>query len=99
MSGMLTCYRGGVNTWECDEMGHMNVRFYVTKAEEGLGVFASALGLTPDCHKANSLVSRLATFASHLAALRFRRLNRLYFLAAHRTNTRFRYPSTRLHSE
>ena len=29
-------WRGGVNTWECDEMGHLNVRFYVARAMEGL---------------------------------------------------------------
>ena len=45
-------WRGGVNTWECDEMGHMNVRFYVTRAMEGLVGLAAALGMpkafTPD---------------------------------------------------
>lgn len=39
-------WSGGVNTWECDEMGHMNVRFYVAKTMEGLGVLASMLGMT-----------------------------------------------------
>jgi acyl-CoA thioester hydrolase len=38
-------WRGGVNTWECDEMGHMNVRFYVARATEGLVGLAAALGL------------------------------------------------------
>ena len=38
-------WRGGVNTWECDEMGHMNVRFYVVKAVEGLVSLAALLGL------------------------------------------------------
>jgi acyl-CoA thioester hydrolase len=38
-------WRGGVNTWECDEMGHMNVRFYVTRAMEGLATLAALLGL------------------------------------------------------
>jgi len=38
-------WRGGVNTWECDEMGHMNVRFYVARAAEGLVGMAAALGL------------------------------------------------------
>lgn len=38
-------WRGGVNTWECDEMGHMNVRFYVTRAMEGLAGLAALLGL------------------------------------------------------
>ncbi|MES2035862.1 MAG: thioesterase family protein [Pseudomonadota bacterium] len=38
-------WRGGVNTWECDEMGHMNVRFYVARAMEGLVGLAATLGL------------------------------------------------------
>ena len=38
-------WRGGVNTWECDEMGHLNVRFYVTRAMEGLAGLAGLLGL------------------------------------------------------
>jgi len=44
MSG-AEIWRGGVNTWECDEMGHMNVRFYVAKAMEGLVELAAALGM------------------------------------------------------
>jgi acyl-CoA thioester hydrolase len=42
----LEVWRGGVNTWECDEMGHLNVRFYVTRALEGLVGLAAALGLS-----------------------------------------------------
>jgi acyl-CoA thioester hydrolase len=38
-------WRGCVNTWECDDMGHMNVRFYVAKAMEGLVGLAAALGM------------------------------------------------------
>jgi acyl-CoA thioester hydrolase len=38
-------WRGGVNTWECDENGHLNVRFYVVKAMEGLAGLAAALGM------------------------------------------------------
>jgi acyl-CoA thioester hydrolase len=37
--------RGSVNTWECDQMGHLNVRFYVSRAMEGLTGLAAALGL------------------------------------------------------
>jgi acyl-CoA thioester hydrolase len=40
-------WRGGVNTWECDEMGHMNVRFYVARCMEGLIGLAAELGM-PD---------------------------------------------------
>ena len=39
-------WRGGVNTWDCDEMGHMNVRHYVVRAMEGLIGMAAELGLT-----------------------------------------------------
>lgn len=38
-------WRGGVNTWDCDEMGHMNVRHYVVRAQEGLVGMAAELGL------------------------------------------------------
>ena len=41
----LEVWRGGVNTWECDDMGHMNVRFYVARAVEGLVGLAAAMGL------------------------------------------------------
>ncbi len=43
---MIEVYRGSVNTWECDEMGHMNVRFYVARMMEGLADFAHQAGLT-----------------------------------------------------
>ena len=38
---MITVWRGSVNQWDCDEMGHMNVRVYVEKAIEVLGVLAA----------------------------------------------------------
>ncbi|WP_066681241.1 thioesterase family protein [Caulobacter sp. CCH9-E1] len=38
-------WRGGVNTWDCDEMGHMNVRHYVARAQEGLIGLAAELGM------------------------------------------------------
>lgn len=38
-------WRGGVNTWDCDEMGHMNVRHYVVRAMEGLIGMAAELGM------------------------------------------------------
>jgi acyl-CoA thioester hydrolase len=36
-----------VNTWECDEMGHMNVRFYLGKAHQGLIQLGAMVGLGP----------------------------------------------------
>ncbi len=49
----LEVWRGGVNTWECDEMGHLNVRFYVSRAMEGLVTLAAAMGL-PDAFRENA---------------------------------------------
>ncbi|MEM6666678.1 MAG: thioesterase family protein [Pseudomonadota bacterium] len=42
---MIPLWKGSANTWDCDEMGHMNVRVYVEKAMEGLGAFARAIDL------------------------------------------------------
>jgi acyl-CoA thioester hydrolase len=39
-------WRGGVDSWECDSMGHLNVRFYVARATEGMTGLAAALGMT-----------------------------------------------------
>jgi acyl-CoA thioester hydrolase len=41
----IEVWRGGVNPWECDEMGHMNVRFYARIASEGLAGFAPHLAV------------------------------------------------------
>ena len=43
---MIPLWSGIANTWDCDEMGHMNVRVYVEKAMEGLGNFAGAIGIS-----------------------------------------------------
>lgn len=42
---MIEVYRGSANAWECDEMGHMNVRFYVNRMMEGLAEFAHVIGI------------------------------------------------------
>lgn len=61
-------WRGGVNTWECDEMGHMNVRFYVTRAMEGLVGLAAALGM-PQAFAPNA-VATLLLREQHIRFLR-----------------------------
>jgi acyl-CoA thioester hydrolase len=38
-------WRGGVTPWQCDEMGHMNVRFYLSIATEALVGLAALLGM------------------------------------------------------
>lgn len=44
---MIETYRSSVQTWECDQMGHLNVQFYVEKSVEGLDAIAQAIGLGP----------------------------------------------------
>lgn len=61
-------WRGGINTWECDEMGHMNVRFYVTRAMEGLVGLAAALGM-PKAYTPNAGAS-LVLREQHIRFLR-----------------------------
>jgi acyl-CoA thioester hydrolase len=38
-------WRGGVASWECDQMGHLNVGFYVAKSMEALAGVAGELGM------------------------------------------------------
>ncbi|MDZ7825911.1 MAG: thioesterase family protein [Gammaproteobacteria bacterium] len=40
-------FLGSVATWECDENDHLNVRFFVAKATQGLASFAAAIGIPP----------------------------------------------------
>jgi len=53
MQPLLT-YKGTVYPWHCDEMGHMNVMWYVGKFDEGTRHFFHALGLTPQFLRANN---------------------------------------------
>ena len=43
---MIDLWKGSANTWDCDEMGHMNVRIYLEKAFEGLGHLAGRCHLS-----------------------------------------------------
>jgi len=60
MGEMIEVARSSVQTWECDQMGHMNVQFYVAKADEGMASLATALGLGHHAQQANgtALVAR-----------------------------------------
>jgi acyl-CoA thioester hydrolase len=44
---MIELWRGCANAWECDELGHLNVRFYLAKAWEGVSDLADRIGM-PD---------------------------------------------------
>ena len=65
---MIELYRGIANTWECDEMGHMNVRFYVNRQMEGLHILAHAIGLPQLFRPKNS--STLVPLDQHIRYMR-----------------------------
>ena len=44
---MMDVLRSSVNEWECDQMGHLNVRYYFAHANEGLGLLLAELGVGP----------------------------------------------------
>lgn len=46
-SKLIAGYRGAVETWECDQMKHMNVQFYSARASTSLTHLLNALGLNP----------------------------------------------------
>lgn len=62
------CYRGAVNTWECDEMGHMNVKFYLGKAHQGLINAGALIGLGP--HALDAMGAELVLEEQHIRFLR-----------------------------
>ena len=46
MNDLLLTYRGAVYPWHCDQMGHMNVMWYVGKFDEATWNLFSAMGVT-----------------------------------------------------
>jgi len=50
---MIEIWRGNANAWECDELGHMNVKFYLAKASEALAGLAAQTGLK-EIHRADA---------------------------------------------
>ena len=44
---MIETYRGAVYPWHCDQMGHMNVMWYVGKFDEATRHLFNAIGITP----------------------------------------------------
>jgi acyl-CoA thioester hydrolase len=49
----LDTYRGAVYPWHCDQMGHMNVMWYVGKFDEATWNLFAELGLTASFLKEN----------------------------------------------
>ena len=46
MSDLVPTYRGVVYPWHCDQMGHMNVMWYVGKFDEATWNLFSAMGMS-----------------------------------------------------
>lgn len=65
---MIDLHRSSVQTWECDQMGHMNVQFYVEKALEAAAALGLALGLGP--RKLTALGLALNPREQHIRFLR-----------------------------
>jgi acyl-CoA thioester hydrolase len=77
---MIEVLRSGVNTWECDQMGHMNVRHYFARANQGLVTLALRLGLTPSLLRQAGLSLRARD--QHVRFLREMRPGAYYTLRA-----------------
>ena len=43
---MQDLWKGNANAWECDELGHLNVRYYLANAMQAIGTLADRLGLS-----------------------------------------------------
>jgi len=65
---LVPCYRGSVNAWECDENDHLNVRFYLAKANQGLPFVLEAIGLAPALSEKTGLRPRIR--AQHVRFLK-----------------------------
>ena len=64
---MIEIWRGNANAWECDELGHMNVKFYLAKASEAIAGLAAQTGLR-HIHRADANATLLPT-ALHIRFL------------------------------
>jgi acyl-CoA thioester hydrolase len=64
---MIEIWRGNANAWECDELGHMNVKFYLAKASEAIACLAAHTGLK-NIHRADANATLLPT-ALHIRFL------------------------------
>ena len=80
MNAMIEVARSSVQTWECDQMGHMNVQFYLDKAGQGLAALALELGLGPAA--ARSMGATLCAREHHVRFLREQRPGAPFFLRA-----------------
>ncbi|HET7336103.1 MAG TPA: thioesterase family protein [Rhizomicrobium sp.] len=75
---MIELARSSVQTWECDQMGHMNVQFYVEKSSDAIAALLLTCGLGTR-HLAQS-GRAVEPFDTHIRFLRELRPGTPYFL-------------------
>lgn len=80
MTSWLDCGRNSVQTWDCDQMGHMNVQVYVQRAEDAVAHLALHLGLGP--RVAREANARLMPVQHHMRFHRELRPGAPYWLRA-----------------
>lgn len=80
MSELIEVARSSVQTWECDQMGHMNVQFYLERADQALAVFGNAMGLGPRVLAERG--QRLAVAEHHVRFLREQRPGAPFYILA-----------------
>jgi acyl-CoA thioester hydrolase len=71
MTEPIEVYRNSVQTWEIDQMGHLNVQFYVDKATSALAVLSHYLELGPNFTRKQG--ARLVAREHHIRFLREQR--------------------------
>lgn len=80
MSAMTEVGRNSVQTWETDQMGHMNVQFYIDKALQGMAAFSTLLGFGPTRQRDEG--ARLLPLDHHVRFLREQRPGAPFFVRA-----------------
>lgn len=70
--------RGAINSWECDQWGHLNVQFYLAKASDAQAHLAARLGLMPT--RLRSLKGSLMPVTDRALFKRELRAGDIYFI-------------------
>ena len=72
MADEVETYRGTVYPWEIDQVGHMNVQFYVAKFDEATWQLFAQIGMTPsyfrDRNRGMAAVQQNTTYSRELLA-------------------------------
>ena len=77
---MITVYRNSVQSWEIDQMGHMNVQFYFEKALQGCLVLWKYLGINEQGTELGN--KNISLKKAHIRFLREQRPGAPFFIQA-----------------